>query len=155
MPVINRSFLLVALSLCPLFGNYVDKPIRQSKPEIGLPAGTYGGCDQKMVISSDGTVSYKDKLHLTQIQIKADGSLDATFPTEAGSNEVIRLQPSESEATRAVWTASANGRIYQATAIPHSEETYSFRLEVRRDGKLVGGAQVFCAICKSGVKPQK
>ena len=51
---------------------------------IGLPPGTYGGCDQQMVIGHDGVVSYKDNLHLAQVRIAPDGSLDATFPAEAG-----------------------------------------------------------------------
>ena len=68
---------------------------------------------------------------------------------------MIHLQPSEPEHTRAVWTSSADGRTYKAKAIPHSEETYSFRLEVWREGKLVVGSQVFCAICKSKVHLRK
>jgi hypothetical protein len=155
MQTTNRTFLLVALLLCPLIGYSVDEPNHKSKPDFGLPPGTYGGCDQKMVIGHDGVVTYQDKLHLTQIRFEPDGSLDATFPTEAGSTEVIHLQPSDPEHTRAVWTASADGRSYKAKAIPQSEETHSFRLEVRRGDKLVAGSQVFCAICKSRVHLQK
>lgn len=147
----NRTFLLVALLLCPLSGYAVDEPNDKSKAEIGLPPGTYGGCGQTMVIGHDGVVSYKDRLHLTHIRIEPDGSLVATFPTEVGLNEEIHLQPSAPDHTQAVWTAGAGGRTYKAKAIPHSEETYSFRLEVRRDGKLVAGSQVFCAICKPRV----
>jgi hypothetical protein len=122
-----------------------------AKSAHGLPPGTYGGCDQTMVIGQDGVVSYRDRLHLTRIRIEPDGSLYATFPTEAGLNEEIHLQPSNPEHTRPVWTSGAEGRTYKATAMPHSPETYSFRLEVRRDGRLVAGSQVFCAICKSKV----
>lgn len=155
MQTINRTFLLVALLLCPLVGYGVDEPNNKAKPEVRLPPGSYGGCGQKMVIGRDGVISYEDKLHLTGIRIDPDGSLDVTFPTEAGSNEAIHLQPSDPEHTRAVWTAGVGGRTYKAKAIPHSEETYSFRLEVRRDGKLVAGSQVFCAICKSQVHLRK
>lgn len=119
---------------------------------VGLPPGTYGGCGQKMVIGHDGSVSYKDKLHLAGITIRPDGGLDASFPTDAGWTDDIHLQSADPENRRAVWTASAGGRNYKATATNHSEETYSFRLEVRRDGKLVAGSQVFCAICKSRVQ---
>jgi hypothetical protein len=155
MLTINRAFLLVAVFLCPLIGYGVDEPHNKSKPDLGLPPGTYGGCDQKMEIGHEGVVSYKDRPHLTQIRIEPDSSLVATFPTEAGSNEEIHLQASDPEHARAVWTAGAEGRIYKATATPHSEETYSFRLEVRRDGKLVAGSQVFCAICKPRVHLRK
>ena len=155
MQTTNRTLLLVAVVLCPLIGYGVDEPDQKSKLDSSLPAGEYGGCGQKMVIGQDGLVSYKDKLHLTSIRVEADGSLFATFPMEAGSNEEIQLQPSAPEQTRAVWTASADGRHYKAKAIPHSEETYSFRLEIRRDGKLIAGSQVFCAICKSKVHLQK
>lgn len=151
----NRTFLLVALLLCPLIGHGADEPNHNSKPDFGLPPGTYGACGQKMVIGHDGAITYRDNLSLTQIRIGPDGSLDATFPTEAGSNEAIHLQPSEPEHTRPVWTASADGRNYKAKAIPHSEETHSFRLEVRRGHKLVAGSQVFCAICESRAHLQK
>ena len=143
-----RMSLVVALLLCPLVGYSVDEPNNKSKPGPEFPPGDYGGCVQDMVIGHDGVVSYKDKLGLTQIRIKPDGSLEATFPTEAGSDEATHLRPSDPEHTRAVWTASVDDRTYKATAIPHSEETYSFRLEVWRDAKLVVGSQVFCAICK-------
>ena len=95
------------------------------------------------------------QLHLTSIRVEADGSLVATFPTAAGSNEAVHLQPSPSEQTREVWTASVAGHDYKAKAIPHSEETYSFRFEIRRNGKLISGSQVFCAICNSKVHLQK
>ena len=148
METTRRTLLLVTLLLCPLIGHGADATGNAPKPSFRLPPGAYGGCDQTMVIDRAGVVSYEDKLHLTQIRIDPDGSLEATFPTEAGSNEAIRLQPAAPEHTRAVWTAVANGRTYKAKASPHSEATYSFRLEVRRDGKLVAGSQVFCAICK-------
>jgi hypothetical protein len=145
MQTTNRTFLLAGLLLCPLVGYGAD-----GKPEnnFGLPPGTYGGCGQTMAIGRDGSVSYKDNLHLTHIRIESDGSLDATFSTEAGLGEQKHLQQSAPEHSRAVWTAGADGRTYKAKAIPHSEKTYSFRLEIHRDGRLVAGSQVFCAICK-------
>ena len=155
MQTTNRTLLLVAVLLCPLNGYGVGGPNSKTKPDSGLPAGTYGGCDQTMVIGPDGVVNYKDNLHLTSIRVETNGSLHATFPTEEGSNEEIELQPSAPKHERAVWTANAGVRNYKATAIPHSEETYSFRLEVRRDGKLIAGTQMFCAICKSKVPLQK
>jgi len=147
MRATHRILLLAALLVSPHIGYSADG--RNNKIDPKLPPGGYGGCGQKMVIGHDGAVSYGDRLHLTQIRIGTDGSLYAGFPTEAGLNETIHLQPSNPENARPVWTASADGKTYRAKAIPHSEETYSFRLEVRREGRLVAGAQVFCAICKS------
>ena len=143
---------LVLLSLLVCFGAG-DK----TKPgfDSGLPAGTYGGARQLMVIGDDGVVRYPDNLGLDSIVIDADGSLAATFPTEAGSNAALHLRPSAKEHDLAVWTSGTEGRSYKATAIPHSEETYSFRLEILRDGKLLGGAQVFCAICKPKLHTKK
>ncbi len=152
MQTTNRTLLLVAVLLSTLIGYGVAEPNHKSKPDSVFPAKTYGGCDQKMVIGQNEIVSYKDKLHLTSIRVEADGSLVATFPTEAGSNEEIHLQLSAPEDTRSVWIARADDRNFKAKATPHSEEIYSFRLEVRRDGKLIAGSQVFCAICKSKVE---
>ena len=73
MQALNRLILLLAVSLCPVLGQCLDEPSKRSAAEVALPPGTYGGCEQKMVIGQDGTVSYKDQLHLAQIRIAADG----------------------------------------------------------------------------------
>ena len=120
----------------------------KSDAESGLLPGTYGGARQIMIIGDDGVVSYPDKLTLDSIAINADGSLEVDFPTIAGPSSTQRLRPSAKELDRAVWTAIVGDLVYKVTAIPHSEATYNFRLEILRDKKLIGGAQVFCAICK-------
>ena len=129
----------------------------QSKPEFNrsLPPGTYGGARQLMVIGADGVVRYPDIVGLDAIVINADGSLEAVFPTDDGLNATVHLPSSAREHDRAVWMSGKEGRRYKATAIPHSDETYSFRLEVFQDGKLIAGAQVFCAICKPKLPPAK
>jgi hypothetical protein len=145
----TRTLLVVALLLFPLAELAMGLSNNEAKPDGRLPAGTYGGCSQKMRTGPDGTVTYGDRLSLSQIRIDADGSLHATFPTAAGSNEELHLQAADAEHSQPVWTAQADGRNYKAKAIRHAEETFSFRLEVHRDGELVAGSQFFCAICQA------
>jgi hypothetical protein len=102
-----------------------------------------------MVIGNDKVVRYEDNLILDSFEIKPDGSLETIFPTETGKQLTILLKPAAKENARATWKAHDGARIYKATAVPYSEETFCFRLEVLRDTNLVAGAQVFCGVCKA------
>jgi len=117
----------------------------------GLPAGEYFGANEEMIIGADGHVTFRDNLGICSIKIEADDSLDADFPTkDTFKTTHLRLSAKE---PRAMWTARAKDTTYKVTAIPFSEEAYVFRLEMLRGGKLIGGAQQFCPICKPKKAP--
>jgi hypothetical protein len=120
----------------------------------GLPHGAYTGAEQVMTIGADGKPSYPDHLSICHIRVLANDRLQADFPSSTGIPEGVELQLSATE-PRATWTARLHGNTYQAIAIPFSSEAYVFRLEILREGKLIGGAQQFHAISRSGAAEKK
>ncbi|HAV61407.1 MAG TPA: hypothetical protein DCY13_03475 [Verrucomicrobiales bacterium] len=152
MKLLRQLLWIVCIVAAPVSIPAADRV--QPEAAFGLPPGTYGGAWQLMVIGDGGAVRFDDKLSLGSIAVRADGGLEATFPTPIG-NKALVLQPSARELTREVWTATAEGLVYKATAIPYSGATYCFRLEIRRGDRLIAGAQVFCAICPPSVQHQE
>jgi hypothetical protein len=139
-----RAILPLAIFLVPVVAFCIDG----IKAKMVIPAGTFGGCSQKMLIGENGAISYDDRLSLTSIRIDENGDLHASFPTDDDANDSLLLRPAAAEDSRLVWKTQVNHRDYKAKAIPHSPEMHSFRLEVRQDGKLIAGAQAFFAISK-------
>ncbi len=115
-----------------------------------VPRGGYTGAGQVMIIGGDKEIRYTDNLGICHIRIAEDGSLEAHFP---GEKQPTHLQITETE-TRMVWKAVKGDKIFRATAMPFSAELYAFRLEILRDGEVIGGAQQFYALGrKSAVEP--
>jgi RNA polymerase sigma factor (sigma-70 family) len=120
----------------------------------GLAPGQYTGACEVMEFSPTGSVSYPDRPGpcICHLEVNEDGSLKAEFPDKnlgrgRWNTITLKLSVKESQAAfRAVWTASHQGDVYKATAIPYSPGLYLFRLEILTDGKLVGGAQQYFGI---------
>jgi hypothetical protein len=126
----------------------------ESALRSGLTLGPYTGAELVMTIGTDGKPYFADSLNICHIEILAADRLRADFTGSTGIPEGVELQLSATE-PRVAWTASLHGNTYKAIAIPFSPEAYVFRLEILRDGKLIGGAQQFFAICSSRAAEKK
>jgi hypothetical protein len=126
---------------------HAAESIKAATTEIA--AGQYSGACQVMKIGPDGAVSYDDTpLAISHVEITADGMLQAEFPDSTlgrGKWHTLTLKKVSTQ-PRVVWSAVSGDKTYQATAIPFSPRAYVFRLEVRRNGRLISGAQQFYAV---------
>jgi hypothetical protein len=111
-----------------------------------------------MTIAADGKPRYGDNLGLCSIEIKADGTLEADFPNIVSPKKGVYSRtvklPFSTNQPRDTWTTRLQEHTYKVIAIPYSEESYVFRLEILRDDKLIGGAQQFYGICGAKKAPK-
>ncbi|WP_442508634.1 WD40 repeat domain-containing protein [Novipirellula sp. SH528] len=118
------------------------------KPESRLVPGSFGGVAQFMQIDADDCISYSDAKSLCQMTLLEDDRLKVVFHNEReiGTDVTLPLVTGASGQQRAVWSAEIDGYVYRVTSIPFSTRGCLFRLEKRRDGKLVDGSVQFFAV---------
>ncbi|MDA1049938.1 MAG: TIGR03067 domain-containing protein [Planctomycetota bacterium] len=116
-----------------------------------LRPGLFGGFAQLMQINPDNSITYNDAKGLCQMTLFADDRLQVAFhnDNQIWTDVTMPLIQGAGRSQRATWSVTSDGYTYQATAMPFSTRGCLFRLEKRRDGKLVDGSQQFFAV-KSG-----
>lgn len=120
----------------------------EESAKSGLIPGQLGGVLQTMRIDLDGSITYTDVKTLCLMRLFEDDRLQIAFENvnHIWTEVTLPLVIGADGQQRAAWSAELDGYVYRATAIPFSPRGCLFRLEKRRDDKLVHGSLQFFAV---------